>query len=83
MRLASKSNFLYAHTYQLYGLTVQALQDLGNDTYPQAYLVILTHIKALALRIKSLGKGVAFHTNEAELYQQLIDCIKDHKIIFE
>ncbi|TMW45653.1 hypothetical protein DOY81_009267 [Sarcophaga bullata] len=81
---ASKSNFLYAHTYQLYGLTMQALQDLGNDTYPQAYLVILTaHIKALALRIKSLGKGVAVHTSDTELYQQLIDCIKDHKTIFE
>ncbi|TMW42565.1 hypothetical protein DOY81_012355 [Sarcophaga bullata] len=63
---------------------MQALQDLGNDTYPQAYLVILTaHIKALALRIKSLGKGIAVHTSDTELYQQLIDCIKDHKTIFE
>lgn len=81
---ASRRNFLCAHSYQLYGLIMQALQNLGNDTYPQAYLVILTaHTKALALRIKSLGKGVAVHTTDAELYQQLIDCIKDHKILFE
>uniref|UniRef100_A0A1A9ZWX3 Odorant receptor n=1 Tax=Glossina pallidipes TaxID=7398 RepID=A0A1A9ZWX3_GLOPL len=88
---ASKRNFLYAHSYQLYGLILQTAQNLGSDTYPQAYLVVLiAHIKALSLRIKALGSEVTpFSTsddelkkkNENHLYRELIDCIIDHETI--
>ncbi|XP_055840510.1 odorant receptor 2a-like [Episyrphus balteatus] len=78
----SYRDFLIAHSYQVYGLTVQAIQDLGNDTYPQAYLRILcAHIEALSLRISKLGnkKGM----NSKEVNKELIECIKDHQIIIE
>lgn len=79
---ASKRNFLYAHSYQLYGLILQSLQNLGNDTYPPAYLIILTaQIKALAGRIKDLdGNGTI---SKEKLYQELTDCINDHNTIYE
>ncbi|XP_075145235.1 odorant receptor 2a-like [Haematobia irritans] len=45
-------------TYQLFALIVQALQNVANDSYPPAYLIILTgHMKALEIRIKSLGNS--------------------------
>ncbi|EDW62699.1 odorant receptor 2a [Drosophila virilis] len=45
--------------YQLLGLTVQALQDCANDSYPPAYLCILTgHMRALELRVRRIGYPV-------------------------
>ncbi|KAI9590440.1 odorant receptor 2a-like [Glossina fuscipes] len=88
---ASKRNFLYAYSYQSYGLILQTAQNLGSDTYPQAYLVILiAHTKALSLRIKTLGSKVTpCSTVNAEfkkkienhLYRELIECIIDHETI--
>ncbi|XP_023294052.2 odorant receptor 2a-like [Lucilia cuprina] len=79
---ASKKNYIYAFSYQLYGLIVQSTQNLGNDTYPPAYLIILTaQIKALASRIKDLGTNK--NTSEEELYKELTDCINDHNTINE
>ncbi|KAM7348847.1 odorant receptor 2a-like isoform 2-T2 [Cochliomyia hominivorax] len=79
---ASKRNFLYAHSYQVYGLILQATQNLGNDTFPPTYLIILTaHIKALAARIKDLGANNK--TSDENLYKKLTDCINDHNTIYE
>ncbi|XP_073831196.1 odorant receptor 2a-like [Musca autumnalis] len=90
---ASKRNFLFAHCYQVYTVTVQTVQNLGSDTYPQAYIVILiAHIRALGLRIKALGSslssssataGTSRQFTDDELYGELVDCVKDHKIIHE
>lgn len=91
----SKRNYLFAHSYQLYALIVQATQDLGNDTYPQAYLTILAaHIKALSLRIRNLGvvtmdddksccNNIDVIEWQRENYRKLVECIKDHKIIIK
>uniref|UniRef100_A0A1A9WFQ1 Odorant receptor n=1 Tax=Glossina brevipalpis TaxID=37001 RepID=A0A1A9WFQ1_9MUSC len=90
----SKRNFLYAFSYQLYALIIQTLENLGSDTYPQAYLAILiAHIKALSLRIKALGNELTRFSNtndirirneiENHLYRELIGCIIDHKEINE
>ncbi|XP_055854353.1 odorant receptor 2a [Episyrphus balteatus] len=67
--------------YQLFGLIVQAIQDVANDSYPAAYLCILTgHLRALGLRVRKIGKN----SNNLEAnYSKLIACIKDHQIILE
>lgn len=82
---ASKRNFLFAHCYQVYAVSVQTVQNLGNDTYPQAYVVILiAHIRALGLRIKSLGVPLsARKLSEDELFMELIKCVKDHETVHE
>lgn len=82
---ASKRNFLWAHCYQVYGLTFQSLQNLGNDTYPQAYMVILiAQIRALGKRIKAVGSSLAkMQVSEDKLYRELIDCVKDHETVQE
>lgn len=51
--------YILVLTYQLFGLVVQALQNCANDSYPPAYLVILTgHMKALKLRVGAIGRFV-------------------------
>ncbi|XP_055902149.1 odorant receptor 2a [Eupeodes corollae] len=67
--------------YQFFGLVVQAIQDVANDSYPSAYLCILTgHLRALALRVKKIGKkGNDLEAN----YAKLIECIRDHQAILE
>ncbi|XP_030080079.1 odorant receptor 2a [Drosophila hydei] len=66
--------------YQLFGLIVQAIQDCANDSYPPAYLCVLTgHMRALELRVRRLG-----HPRRPDCppwYRstqlQLCDCIED------
>nr|AOE48082.1 putative odorant receptor OR16 [Scaeva pyrastri] len=79
----SYQDFVIAHSYQVYGLTVQAIQDLGNDTFPQAYIRILcAHIEALSLRISKLGKNKGLGSEKVNR-ELLIECIKDHQVIIE
>lgn len=41
-------------------MSVQTVQNLGSDTYPQAYIVVLiAHIRALGLRINALGEALS------------------------
>ncbi|XP_061397304.1 odorant receptor 2a-like, partial [Musca vetustissima] len=87
---ASKRNFLFAHCYQVYAVSVCTVENLGSDTYPQAYIVVLiAHIRALALRIKSLGESTAAAASKSrqlsndELYQELVNCVRDHQIVHE
>ncbi|XP_005187291.1 odorant receptor 2a-like [Musca domestica] len=95
---ASKRNFLFAHCYQVYTVSVQTVQNLGSDTYPQAYIVVLiAHIRALGLRIKALGEALSATAagdvsspsssskklSDDELYRELVNCVKDHQIVHE
>uniref|UniRef100_A0A1I8PLP2 Odorant receptor n=1 Tax=Stomoxys calcitrans TaxID=35570 RepID=A0A1I8PLP2_STOCA len=84
---ATQRNFLFAHCYQVYAVSVQTLQNLGSDTYPQAYIVVLiAHIRALALRIKDLGSHSSTRedaSKEDALYRELVACVKDHETIHE
>ncbi|KAM8721705.1 hypothetical protein ACLKA7_007557 [Drosophila subpalustris] len=74
------------NVYQLFGLIVQAIQDCANDSYPPAYLCILTgHMRALELRVRRIGYPQPLaHTlyNQARYHQsvyvQLCECIEDY-----
>lgn len=73
------------YAYQLFGLSVQALQDCANDSYPPAYLCILTgHMRALELRVRRIGYGSWQEGSELSLerrhaiYAELCDCIIDY-----
>lgn len=53
----SATMYAWVISYQLFGLIVQAMQNVANDSYPPAYLVILTgHMRALEERVKAVGK---------------------------
>ncbi|XP_062139635.1 odorant receptor 2a [Drosophila sulfurigaster albostrigata] len=72
------SNVAYVliYVYQLFGLIVQAIQDCANDSYPPAYLCILTgHMRALELRVRRIGYHVP-HQHVA--YFELTACIEDY-----
>lgn len=81
------SNVAYTliYAYQLFGLSVQAMQDCANDSYPPAYLSILTgHMRALELRVRRIGYGSWQKEPELSLgrryaiYAELCDCIMDY-----
>lgn len=82
--------YIIVFIYQLIGLIVQAIQDCANDSYPPAYLCILSaHMKALSVRVERIGyaqQQVARCRNsrlsEEQLlqshYEELVACIKDY-----
>ncbi|XP_061397305.1 odorant receptor 2a-like [Musca vetustissima] len=85
---ASRGNFLFALLFQIYAVSAQLGQNLGNDTYPQAYIVILiAHIRALALRIQSLGilegETPLEPISQEEYYRELSNCVKDHENVHD
>ncbi|XP_013107799.1 odorant receptor 2a-like [Stomoxys calcitrans] len=83
-----ESAFKYAIviSYQLFGLIVQALQNVANDSYPPSYLIILTgHMEALEIRVKALGNHadgtlkVSLTAKEQnDCLKELNECIKDY-----
>ncbi|KAM7347131.1 odorant receptor 2a [Cochliomyia hominivorax] len=87
------NTFLYiiVITYQLFGLIIQALQNCANDSYPPAYLVILTaQMKALEVRVKAIGRHAngdeQMSLGEEERLRNLNEfneCIKDYKNILK
>ncbi|XP_005187290.1 odorant receptor 2a-like [Musca domestica] len=86
----SKRYFLFAICFQIYAVSAQLSQNLGNDTYPQAYIVILiAHIRALALRIKHLGvvstsvPAPEGKLSQEDFYRELRQCVKDHEHVHE
>ncbi|XP_039962547.1 odorant receptor 2a-like isoform X1 [Bactrocera tryoni] len=91
---ASRTKFWMAYGYQTIGFLVQCTQACSVDTYPQAYMRVLTaHIRALSLRIERIGRqnssGAASElmcSKKDEMkrnYDELVSCIKDHKTIIE
>lgn len=76
---SSRLTHLLTSTLQILSMSSLALMTLNNDTYPVSYLtMVAAQYRALALRISLLGYDMA--TRE-QAYQQLIECIKDHKSI--
>ncbi|XP_054729450.1 odorant receptor 2a-like [Anastrepha obliqua] len=91
---ASWTNFCIVYGYQMIGFLVQCTQACSVDTYPLAYIRVLTaHMRALSIRIQRIG----FNTNSSDSpenmhltkdemernYAELVSCIKDHKTIIE
>lgn len=78
----SNRAYVVIYAYQLFGLVVQALQDCANDSYPPAYLCILTgHMRALELRVRRIGypeKQSLSLRRRGMIYRQLCDCIEDY-----
>lgn len=71
---ASKSNWYIIFFYQYIGVTIQALENACNDTYPVSYLMILTtHIHLLKKRIERITKDSdkSLDENYAELIQRI------------
>ncbi|KAL9884725.1 odorant receptor 2a-like [Glossina fuscipes fuscipes] len=73
-------------TYQLVALVVQAIQNVANDSYPPAYLIILTsHMRSLELRVRSVGlspsdnkQNMFLNEREQQLdLKKFNDCIED------
>ncbi|XP_054086675.1 odorant receptor 2a-like isoform X1 [Zeugodacus cucurbitae] len=91
---ATRTKFWIAYGYQTIGFLVQCTQACSVDTYPQAYMRVLTaHIRALSLRIEAIGRK-SFNCDSSEFipltkdemkrnYDELVSCIKDHKTIIE
>ncbi|XP_030378906.1 putative odorant receptor 19b [Scaptodrosophila lebanonensis] len=78
----TRQRFMATLLLQLVGLLMHALIVAGNDTNPQAYLtMVAAHIKALSMRISSLGHEVG--QSQEQVYLSLRDCIEDHIIILE
>ncbi|KAH8420658.1 hypothetical protein KR222_004636, partial [Zaprionus bogoriensis] len=91
--------YFLIYSYQLFGLIVQALQDCANDSYPPAYLCILTgHMRALELRVRRIGYPDRDSESEQELnphllydhrrrrrvvYAQLCACLEDYMNILK
>ncbi|XP_017490054.1 PREDICTED: odorant receptor 2a-like, partial [Rhagoletis zephyria] len=91
---ASWTMFWIAYGYQTIGFLVQCTQACSVDTYPQAYIRVLTaHMRALSIRIQRIGFQTkscdspdTSHLTKAEMkhnYAELVSCIKDHKTIIE
>ncbi|KAH8386562.1 hypothetical protein KR093_001207, partial [Drosophila rubida] len=78
--------YVLIYVYQLFGLIVQAIQDCANDSYPPAYLCILTgHMRALELRVRRIGYPAPVRhircdldAYQAAAYHELTACIVDY-----
>lgn len=77
--------------YQSFGLIVQALQNCANDSYPPAYLIILTaQMKALEIRVRAIGRNAK---GEEQMYlsaqekmknlKEFNECVKDYRNILK
>lgn len=85
------SIYIIVMTYQLCGLMIQALQNCANDSYPPAYLIILTaQMKALELRVSHVARTASgtekFYFTKEEHLRNLYDfneCIKDYENILK
>ncbi|XP_016938811.2 odorant receptor 2a [Drosophila suzukii] len=79
----STRNYVFINLYQLFGLVVQAVQNCASDSYPPAFLCLLTgHMRALELRVRRIGYRAKDLTGDddswrEEVYEELIECIRD------
>ncbi|EDW30758.1 GL13334 [Drosophila persimilis] len=75
----SNEAFVGIYVYQLFGLIVQAVQNCASDSYPPAYLCLLTgHMRALEVRVARIGCECA---SGQQSYDQLLSCIQDLTLI--
>ncbi|XP_030379659.1 odorant receptor 2a [Scaptodrosophila lebanonensis] len=82
--------YVAIYVYQLIGLIVQAAQDCANDSYPPAYLGILTgHMRALELRVRRIGypavrpTAVNYESWRISVYNDLRNCIDDFNCVLK
>jgi len=79
----STRNYVFINLYQLFGLVVQAVQNCASDSYPPAFLCLLTgHMRALELRVRRIGyraEGLTGNDDSwrEEVYEELVECIRD------
>ncbi|BFG02907.1 odorant receptor 2a [Drosophila madeirensis] len=80
---SSDEAYVGIYAYQLIALIVQAVQNCANDSYPPAYLCLLTgHMRALELRVGRIGRGCGCDClNDRQSYAQLLGCIQDLTLI--
>ncbi|XP_022219059.2 odorant receptor 2a [Drosophila obscura] len=75
----SDEAYVGIYVYQLFALIVQAVQNCANDSYPPAYLCLLTgHMRALEVRVGRIGCGCR---TDRQSYDQLLGCIQDLTLI--
>lgn len=83
------------YVYQLFGLIVQAVQNCASDSYPPAYLCLLTgHMRALELRVRRIGFKENFSTVSSwsgledfdvwrlRMHLELVQCCKDLIVVY-
>ncbi|KAH8235414.1 hypothetical protein KR038_011448, partial [Drosophila bunnanda] len=79
--------------YQLFGLIVQAVQNCASDSYPPAYLCLLTgHMRALELRVRRIGyespdameliRRGDVEAWQRQMHRKLLDCIRDLMLVY-
>ncbi|XP_017064237.1 odorant receptor 2a [Drosophila eugracilis] len=79
----STTNYVIIYIYQLFGLVVQAIQNCASDSYPPAFLCLLTgHMRALELRVRRIGYlpdnfKEDYDSWREEVYEELVECIRD------
>ncbi|XP_017045978.1 odorant receptor 2a [Drosophila ficusphila] len=72
----STRSYVLINIYQLFALVAQAVQNCASDSYPPAFLCLLTgHMRALELRVRRIGFGPDL--SKEEVYEELIECIRD------
>ncbi|KAH8266662.1 hypothetical protein KR018_007968, partial [Drosophila ironensis] len=72
--------FSLALGFQVFGILVEGLQGLTNDTYTPLTLCLLGgHLHLWSIRVSRLG----FQENgaDAEQHRRLLDCIEQHKLL--
>ncbi|CAD7085733.1 unnamed protein product [Hermetia illucens] len=74
--------YVAIHTYQFVGISIQIYQNLLNDTLPGILMWLLKgHLHILKSRIQRIGYDKNLSTKKN--YNELVACIKSHKICFE
>lgn len=75
-------NLWIASTLEYMVMSGAVLQDQLSDTYPLVYTLILrTHLDILKERIRKLRTDD--NMTEEQNYQELVNCVLDHKLILE
>ncbi|XP_054744550.1 odorant receptor 33b-like [Anastrepha obliqua] len=72
--------YLVVMLYQSYGLNMQIIQNLTNDTYGPIVLCLLAgHVHLLSRRVARIGHEITSETDEN--YRALVICIEDYKLL--
>ncbi|XP_037941797.1 odorant receptor 2a-like [Teleopsis dalmanni] len=75
-------NYYLAFAYQSFAQYFLTVINACTDMYPQSYMVLLIgHVRTLNARIERIGKNK--NTHEEDNLKELVQCVKDHKLILE